>query len=354
MKILPLGKAPWDILAQIVQMQGFTENKGVIQTSESGVDVAVLNLREIINQINETYQTESIPHLVYKADPITFPTPNPAKYLIMINKNDLATAGALPYGITSTILLPPSTSESFLLELQNELSDICEKERITILGGHTEVTNGVNNPILSASMIGFVPPEYYIPREPQMGDAIICSGWVGAEGTGILLSEERKFFLDKIGNSEYQNGIEIGRQIDVSHRIIECNKRWHDQLHLVHDCTEGGVLGAIFECLSPKGFGCDIDLEKVPLAPVTSKIAATLRINPYKLISSGAVIIVCSNDKASNIKDFLSRNGFPTAIIGKIDNTSSKIYVNGAVCDPPEADHLIKGLNRLNLMKNRV
>ena len=230
--------------------------------------------------------------MVYKADPITFPTPNPAEYLIIVNKNDLATAGALPYGITSTILLPPSTSESSLIKLQNELSEICIKERISILGGHTEVTLGVKNPILSASMLGFVPPEFYIPREPQMGDTIICSGWAGAEGTGILISEGKDFFLEKIKTSEYQNGIKIGNQLDISHRVIECNKRWHDQLHLVHDCTEGGILGAIFECLSPIGFGCEIDVEKIPIAPVTLKIASILKINPFKLISSGAVIII--------------------------------------------------------------
>jgi hypothetical protein len=82
MKTLPLGKVPWDILTYIVQKQGFIPKTGIIQTSEPGVDVAVLDLKEIITQVNKTYQTQSFPYLVYKADPITFPTPDPANYLL--------------------------------------------------------------------------------------------------------------------------------------------------------------------------------------------------------------------------------------------------------------------------------
>jgi hydrogenase expression/formation protein HypE len=351
MKTLPLGKVPWDILTYIVQKQGFIPKTGIIQTSEPGVDVAVLDLKEIITQVNKTYQTQSFPYLVYKADPITFPTPDPANYLIIVNKNDLATAGAIPYGITSTILMPPSSTKSDLIEIQNNLSKICAKERISILGGHTEITTGVVNPILSASMIGFVPPEYYIPRKPELGDSIICSGWIGAEGTGILLAEAEEFFMDNLTSREFQDGITIGKKLDISKQVIECNKRWHNMLHLVHDATEGGILGAIYECLTPKGFGCDINLEKIPIKQVTKKIAEILELNPYKLISSGAVIFICKSDSAANIVKFLTKNGYPASIVGKVTSKRSEIIVNGDISGPPKADHLIKGLEHLDKLR---
>lgn len=351
MKTLPLGKVPWDILTYIVQKRGFMHKKGIIQSSEPGVDIAALDLRELITQINKTYQTQSIPYLVYKADPITFPTPDPAKYLIIVNKNDLATAGAIPYGITSTILLPPSSTKSDLIEIQETLSKICLKERISILGGHTEITSSVVNPILSASMIGFVPPEYYIPRKPKIGDSIICSGWIGAEGTGIILSESKDFFIDNLTSLELQDGIAIGNQLDISKQVIECNKKWHNMLHLVHDATEGGILGAIYECLVPKGFGCEINLERIPIHPVTKKIAEILEINPYKLISSGAVIYICKSDSATNIVKYLTMNGYPASVIGRVTNRRSEILVDDIIGDPPKSDHLIKGLERLNKLR---
>lgn len=351
MNVLPLGKAPWSLLEQLVKKQGFLR-KGVLQDAAVGVDVAVLNLETIITEVNVFYNTQSIPYLIYKADPITFPTPNPARYLITVNKNDLATAGALPYGITVTILLPPNSTETSLLELQSNLSDECDKHHITILGGHTEITSGVKNPILSASMIGFVPPEFYISREPQVGDSIICSGWVGAEGTGILLTEASDLFSKYLDSSEFQQGIEIGQALDTSNQVIECNKQWHDDLHLVHDATEGGIIAAIYECLAPKGFGSEIESKKIPVAPVTKKLTDILKIDPYKLIASGAVLFICDRDKAPLIVEFLHQDDLPAEIIGSVTEKGKPILVDGSPTQPPEADHLIQGLEQVNKLKS--
>lgn len=346
MKVLPLGKVPWSLLTEIVSKTGFN-NRGIIQNAEQGVDVAVLDLQEVIEHINEIYQTNSIPYFVYKADPITYPTPNPSKYLIIVNKNDLATAGAIPYGITVTILLPHSTTKDRLIELQNNLSKTCEELHITILGGHTEITENVQYPILSGNMIGFVPPEYYIPRNPHVGDHIICSGWVGAEGTGILLAEAEDYFSNNMNHDEYSQGIQIGKEIDISNRVIECNLQYHDSLTLVHDCTEGGVFGALYECLAPKDFGCSVTLSKIPVAPITKKVAKMLKINPYKLISSGAVLLVCDKNSSLLMTEFLNSFGFPAEIIGEVTGKGGPILVDNNPIGPPEADHVILGLENL-------
>ena len=350
MENLPLGKVPWPLLSKIVHKTGFKDNKGIVQTAEEGVDVAVLNLADIISNVKKTYNTNSIPYLIYKSDPITFPTPNPAKYLIIVNKNDLATAGALPFGITSTIVLPPNSKSQYLLNLQSQLSEVCNDHKITILGGHTEVSENVKFPILSASMIGFVPPEYYIPRNPEEGDLIICSGWVGAEGTGILLVEGKEYFYDILGQEEYNLGAKIGEDIDISERIINCNKEWHNSLNLVHDATEGGILGAIYECLPPKGFGCEVYSSDIPIADVTKKISEELQINPFMLISSGAVLVICKRENAKYVMECLYRENKPAAIIGKILRRGNSVKMDGKPIGPPEADHLIKGLEQLKVL----
>ena len=350
MKVLPLGKAPWSLLVELVKKQGF-RNEGVLQTAEEGVDVAVLDLQTVIAKVNDFYNTQSVPYLVYKADPITFPTPNPAKYLITVNKNDLATAGALPYGITVTILLPPNSTQSSIMELQSNLSNTCEEHHITILGGHTEITEGVRNPILSASMIGFVPPEFYIPRDPQVGDSIICSGWVGAEGTGILLAEADDLLSKYLDPIEYQQGVEIGKDLNISNQVIDCNRKWHDDLHLVHDATEGGIFAALYECLAPKGFGCEIMSDKIPVAPVTKKLADILKINPLKLIASGTVLFICNRERTPAIVEFLRESNRPAEIIGEVKDKGSPIRVDRTPIQPPEADHIIQGLEQLTKLR---
>lgn len=349
MSILPEGKIPLDILMNLTQSQGYTNNRGIVQCAAPGIDIAALDLQAIYSQIQGYYNTSTTPYLIYKSDPITFPTPDPALYLVTVNMNDLATCGAIPYGMTVTVLLPPMATTKSLVNFQAKLSQICEKYKITILGGHTEVTNNVKSAIYSASMIGFVPPDFYIPRSPKPGDAIICSGWVGAEGTGILLSSGKDCFASKLTSEALNHGLDIGRQLAISDRILAINAKWHSFIHLVHDATEGGIFGAIYECLAPLNYGCEINSSKIPLASVTKRIATLLEINPYKLISSGAVLIICEKSKATTITEFLNKNSFgPADIIGHITEKGTPLLVNSENIPKPEADDLIKGLTWLD------
>ena len=333
----------------LTQSQGYKYNSGIVQPAAPGVDIAALDLQAIEDQIQRHYHTSSTPYLIYKSDPITFPTPDPAMYLVIINMNDLATCGAIPYGMTVTILLPPESTKESVMEFQKRLSNVCIEHKITILGGHTEVTEAVNSPIYSASMIGFVPPEYYIPRNPQPGDVIICSGWVGAEGTGILISHNKEFFSSKLSPQELNYGLVIGTKLDISRTILTINTKWHSAINLVHDATEGGILGAIYECLAPQELGCKIEASKIPLAPVTRDITELLDIDPHKLISSGAVLIICKKDKAEEISNFLNENSFgPSNIIGHVTEKGTPLLVDSSKIPSPEADNLIKGIYWLN------
>ncbi len=342
------GKIPWDLLSRLTELRGYHDNPGIIQEAAPGIDVASLNLQEIITHIQEFYKTSEIPYLIYKADPITFPTPDPAKYLVAVNMNDLATCGAIPYGITITLLLPPKTQMDVVLKFQKRLSEICEKEKISILGGHSEITPNVSSPIYSASMIGFVPPEYYIPRNPKPGDKIICSGWVAAEGTGILISSAKKYFSDKLSEEEILEGSRIGENISIAERILSLNQRHHDALNLIHDATEGGILGALYECLSPYSLGCEIESSSIPISSVTQKITQLLGIDPFKLISSGAIIIICDQEKVSPVLEHLTKvSAEPSRIIGSITHENSPMYFDGNKMAPPQADDIIKGLEKI-------
>lgn len=345
MTSLPIGKISWDILNKLVLNKGFTGNKGIVQEAAPGIDIAALNLDEIVKQISQTYSSSENLYLIYKSDPITFPTPNPAKYIVDVNVNDLVTSGAIPYGLTITILLPPEVTSNYPIEFQKNLSDICCKHGISILGGHTEVTDTVTSPIFSASMIGFVPSDYYISKKPQTGDVVICSGWAGAEGTGILIASGIHFFNNKYSKSFIKKASEVGKEISIRDRILQINKTWHDSLHLVHDATEGGVYGALYECLATLDIGCSIDSTKIPLNETTKHISEDLNIDPFKLISSGTVILICAKDKADEILTYLNENTqLPASIIGEITKKGTPLLIDGQELLPPSVDEVIQGL----------
>lgn len=351
MSKIPEGKLPWELLKPLLENQGFRDNKGIVQNTSPGVDIAALNLLEVYGQVQDFYNSISVPFLIYKSDPITFPTPDPANYLITVNMNDLATCGAIPYGIMVTILLPLGSTSEEIIEFQYKLSQTCVKHRISILGGHSEITSAVKSPVYSVSMIGFVPPEYYIPRAPEPGDKIICSGLIGAEGTGILLSSGKEYFSKVFSQDKINHGRRISQEIAISDQILSINRNWHDSIHLVHDATEGGFYGALYECLHPHNLGANVDSSKIPLDEITKNISSLLDINPFKLISSGAVIIICAERDASKIVQDLTGNlETPAAIVGEVTELGGTLRVDLIELEPPESDHLIKALKNLSSM----
>ncbi|MFX0117088.1 MAG: AIR synthase related protein [Candidatus Hodarchaeota archaeon] len=343
------GKIPWNLLERIISLQGHG-NPGVILGPGMGQDVAVISLNEAIQVALDFYDCEGPVDLIYKADPITFPTPSPGRYAVIVNSNDIVTVGAIPYGFTATIVLPPGEQEEAVLSIQEDIHQICNEKRISLLGGHSEVSDGVIRPIVSGSMIGFVPREYRVPRKIEKGDQIVCSGWVGAEGTGILVSEGEKILMRHLSPTELERATEIGANIDITERTLEVNR--HFIPHLIHDATEGGILGAIYETIVPLGYGAKLSRDSFPISDETRRICDILSIDPLKLISSGSVIFISDSETCEQIVQH--SHGVPTTIVGEILEKEQKIALDGEILPPPKGDDLIFGLQQLESMKRSI
>ena len=117
----------------------------------------------------------------------------------------------------------------------------------------------------------------------------------------------------------------------------------------MHDVTEGGVLGAVWEICEASGVGAEIYSEQIPVTQITMQICKHYHINPFKLISSGCMIIIIKD--AARLIELLSKEGTEAAIIGKITEgkTRKLISKNKAIeINAPEADELYKVISRKN------
>ncbi len=241
------GKLPWELLKDLVTKNGF-QTEGVIQGPKAGCDVAVFNYHLAIKRAQEFYQSREDVHVVFKTDPITFPTPNPGRYAVVVNSNDIVTSGALPFAFNATIILPIGSMKADVQKIQNDIDSECVKQKITILGGHTEISSSVNSPIVSGAMIGFVPADYYVPRTIQEGDVMFCVGWCTKEGMGIIASKGYEKLIEMIGKEKLSRLMKLGEDISITESALMINKKY--QPGLMHDATEGGILGAAFETIA--------------------------------------------------------------------------------------------------------
>jgi hydrogenase maturation factor len=337
------GKLPWELLQEVVKKSG-EQNSGIIQGPKAGCDVAVVDFAIAQKQAQDYYNSSAETLAVVKTDPITFPTADPGKYVVIVNANDVVTSGALPFGFNATIILPVSSDSKKMVDIQESIHTTCKKYGITVLGGHSEISSSVNTPVVSGAMIGFVPRDYYVDRKIKEGDVMLCTGWCAKEGMGIIASNGYEQLADILGEQTVEKLIDLGSDISVVESALSLNKRYH--LELMHDATEGGVLAAAYETISAEGFGLQLFREKFPLTPETEQVCELLEVNPLRIISSGTLLLVVPKAKAELIiKESTSIR--PITIIGQITNKVKGMTLNGKKIAPPGPDEVIKALKRI-------
>jgi hydrogenase expression/formation protein HypE len=268
-------------------------------------------------------------YLVAKTDPITFTAERIGWYAVNINANDIATLGAQPRWFLATLLLPErDTTPTLAKGIFQDVLRACRSLGITLCGGHTEITSGLERPIVVGLMLGEVEKPRLVRKESQRpGDLVILTKGVAVEGTAILAREKTRRLEDALGQTMvrrarrllFHPGISVVREALLA-------VRW-GAIHAMHDPTEGGLLSGLYELARAGGVGLRIWLDKVPVLPETRAFSRVLGFDPLALIASGALLLVASARTAGRVLEALARAGISAAIIGEVRRASEGISV---------------------------
>ena len=282
--------------------------------------------------------------LVLKTDPITLTGKEIGRYLVYINSNDVVTSGARPLWLLVTALLPPGFTDREFEDMVREISQVCQEEGISLCGGHTEVTSAVKSPVLCGFLVGEVEKDKFLsPERIKVGDCVILTKGIAIEGTSIIAREKEAELREKIPSSLlercknfiYSPGISVVREA-----IIARDKG----AHALHDPTEGGINTALYELGLSAGKGVEVEKERIPVFEETRVLAEYFGIDPYKLISSGALLIVSPPEKTEEIISALHKENIPASWIGKIIPQGFYYITPGGreVIEPSPEDELLK------------
>src|SRR5262245_23431480 len=183
---LPVGKLPGDLLARLIAGHNI-DDPAVIVGPGIGRDAAAIEIGDTV--------------LVVKTDPITFATDSVARYLVDVNSNDLACMGASPRWLLVTALLPESrTTENDVESLFRDLQRACDQRHIALIGGHTEVTAGLDRVILVGQLLGLAPKNRLLqPGKSKPGDRLLITKALAIEGTALLARERSNELSDALG-----------------------------------------------------------------------------------------------------------------------------------------------------------
>lgn len=328
---MEIGKLPNEILEKIVISNIKTKRKEILVGAAIGKDSAIVDFGEEV--------------CVMSTDPITGATKDLGSLAVHVSCNDVATSGAEPLGVLLTILAPPETAIEDIENIMIDASKAAEEINIEIMGGHTEITDGVNRIIISSTVIGKQKKDK-LPniKDIKVGDKVMVTKWVGIEGTAIIAKELNDKLKDKIGEEKLIEAQNLGNMISVVREGIICGQIG---VKYMHDITEGGIFGAVWEASKAINKGIKIKEDLIPVNTITREIGTLLNIDIYRLISSGSMLIIAGEDKVSKINEELSRNGIKSTVIGEVIESKILLEKTGHTIEiePPSSDELYKVLD---------
>ncbi len=191
--------------------------------------------------------------LVFSTDPITGTATGIGEHSLIINANDVATAGARPVWYLCAILLPPGTVEPALRSLMADIDRAARTLGVTVVGGHTEITPGLTRPIIAGFMVGESRARKVLSSEGGMdGDLVLLTRTAGLEGTSIIASDYAER-LKNLPAKTLKRARSFSSQMSVVNEALGVARV--RGVHAMHDPTEGGVLNGLWELAEASGLG---------------------------------------------------------------------------------------------------
>jgi hydrogenase maturation factor len=274
--MLKLGKLPIDFLKNCLGLTGAHDPR-VLIGPRFGEDCAVIDLGS--------------QYLITKTDPVTFTAEEIGWYAVHVNANDVATMGARPCWFQACLLFPPDTTENIVRQVFVQIDAACKELDIAVTGGHTEITNAVTQPVVIGDMHGIVDIDRLVTSGgARPGDIVVMTKTAGLEGTSILATEKATELRPHLDEAILREARHL-RHVPGISVVKEALLASEHGVTAMHDPTEGGIAMGLYELATVSGVGLTLDLDAIPIRPVTRTICRVFGLNPLGLISSGTLLL---------------------------------------------------------------
>lgn len=272
--------------------------------------------------------------IVITSDPITFVSDDLGWYVVQINANDIAAMGGEPEFLVLVVLLPEGDATSADVQrLFEGTTAACRELGIALIGGHTEITPAVHQPVAVGQMLGRVPVDGILSSSgARPGDDILVTKGFPVEGVAVMADLRRDEVHDAFGEKFLRRCLGFAREPGISvvndSRVVrDVAERLSIPLGGMHDPTEGGVATALWEMAEASGMGLEVKEEVLPLLPEGEKLCDLLGLNPLGVIASGALLVTCKDGRGRELAEKVSSAGVPCRVVGNVTSQEGKLFI---------------------------
>jgi hydrogenase maturation factor len=312
-----VGKLPMQFLQTMLERYG-GEDERMVVGPRVGEDAVVLDMGDH--------------YLVAKTDPITFATDEIGWYVVHVNANDVASMGAMPRWLLLTLLLPEKGVDHWgVEEIFSQVHQACQTLGISLCGGHTEITYGLDRPIAVGFMLGEMEKADLVQTAgAQVGDDLILTKGIAVEGTAVLALEMGDRLKEEVGAELVARGRRFLREPGISvvrDAQIVCQV---GHPHAMHDPTEGGLATGLWEVAQSSGKGLVVDLARVHQFPETIAFCQALDLDPLGVLASGALLVSAGPEETEPMVRALADADIDASVIGRVVEGPAAVHLDTA------------------------
>ncbi|MFH0731714.1 MAG: AIR synthase family protein [Candidatus Omnitrophota bacterium] len=311
-----LGKIHPDFFDKHIRHKLGAPNKNVIVKPQNGVDFGAIEIGGSV--------------VVLSTDPFYIAKElgmrKAAWFAVHILASDVAVSGIAPKYLAVDLNLPPEMTEGEFLDMWDIVNDECKNLGINVVTGHTARYAGCNFPMVGgATMFGVDKKEKLIIPRACVGDKIIVTKGPAIETTGLMAAYFPKFLNEKYGAKLTKEAQDVYFQMScVKDALITASV---GGVTAMHDATEGGVFGGLYEIANHSNVGMIINKQDIILQDAVKKTCDCFGIDPYIAISEGTLLATVKDNKAKQVVKALKDQGIPASIVGEITKTADGMHV---------------------------
>jgi hydrogenase expression/formation protein HypE len=316
------GKFPYELIEKLIYPKLGAKRKEVLVSPGAGRDNTVIQLRG--GQV-----------LVATADPLSvipaLGIRNSAYISVHLLASDLATCGFSPQFFMVNLNLPPQMSDKDFEQYWETIDCECRKLGVAIVGGHTGRYPGSGYTVVGGGFMMAVAPQdqYVASTMAKPGDLLIMTKGVAIATTAILSNVfprtvEKNFGADFLKRAQGY----LGKFSVVEDALVSASVGLRDEgVTAMHDVTEGGLLGALYEFAEASDCGLEVDLEKAIVTEEAKQICELFNVSPYEALSEGTLLLTVKPEKSLAVQQALDLKGIKNAAIGKISDLNEGRWI---------------------------
>lgn len=243
--------------------------------------------------------------------------------------NDMSTTGFAPQYAQFVLNLPLSLSRELFKDYWNNIHSLCQKMNISITGGHTGQTSGIESTIAGGGTFFLKAPKDQVLNSSmaKAGDSILMTKHAAISSTSLLSMAFPITVQKELGSKIQQEAadnfwkLSVLKEATLAHQTLQP----HSALHAMHDVTEGGILGAIQEMAQASSLGFTVKTDLIPVPDEVRLLAELFEIDPLISIGAGSMIMAVSPGSESKLIDALAKERIEAVQVGTFTENSDQL-----------------------------